>query len=494
MDALPYHYEVLDFFHDDENSCALTILAHRTRFHVIADIDNLRDESAETTQDSGILENYLRLLDRFKVSSDDGETESPQESTDSGIDINMADSADSKPNSSAGVSAADSLYRCLVSPVESKIRKAARPREHPKSTLKDWYNLPTRFFNLQARGQKLQALELEASPDLEQRMSKLRPCLTPVPKYILSIDTPRYAASDLHLMGCTNSPPPYHPSIVELPASVLSDDKGGARQRLFFKAVDNADPQPTKREISLLHQIAKKGLHDQIRYPRLEEIVTDGASQKHIMGFLQTLIPDPTPLTQKLDSSVPQELREKWAREADRMNMILHEHGIVWGDAKGDNFMVDSSGDLWIIDFGGSYTEGWVDPEISETTEGDNMGVEKVVNALYDPDENVEGRGHGDEDQQRDDVDEKKRKRDGEERPGEPKKQKNGRRVKFDTSEAPRYCYCGGLSSGTMIGCDGPDCKKEWFHIECTDLTEVPAGKKAWFCRDCESASQIAAE
>ena len=57
----------------------------------------------------------------------------------------------------------------------------------------------------------------------------------------------------------------------------------------------------------------------------------------------------------------------------------------MWGDAKADSFLVDRDEKPWIIDFGGSYTEGWVDLDLNETEEGDEMGVEKVVNALEDP-------------------------------------------------------------------------------------------------------------
>ncbi|KAJ1324932.1 Kae1-associated serine/threonine protein kinase [Microdochium nivale] len=64
---------------------------------------------------------------------------------------------------------------------------------------------------------------------------------------------------------------------------------------------------------------------------------------------------------------------------------VLHDAGIVWGDAKADNFLVDRHSKLWIIDFGGSHTKGWVDPVLDETEEGDHMGVDKVVNALRDP-------------------------------------------------------------------------------------------------------------
>ena len=53
---------------------------------------------------------------------------------------------------------------------------------------------------------------------------------------------------------------------------------------------------------------------------------------------------------------------------------------------KGDNFMVDENDELWIIDFGGSFTEGWVEEKYMETEEGDDMGVGKVREGLRDPD------------------------------------------------------------------------------------------------------------
>jgi serine/threonine protein kinase len=78
---------------------------------------------------------------------------------------------------------------------------------------------------------------------------------------------------------------------------------------------------------------------------------------------------------------------------------LLHDNGIIWGDAKADNFMVDANDELWIIDFGGSYTEGWVDPDISETLEGDDMGLEKIQAALEDPDKNTVDLGLVDEEE-----------------------------------------------------------------------------------------------
>ena len=41
--------------------------------------------------------------------------------------------------------------------------------------------------------------------------------------------------------------------------------------------------------------------------------------------------------------------------------------------------------------------------------------------------------------------------------------------------DEPRYCYCNRISFGEMVGCDGEECEKEWFHLECVGLTRAPA-------------------
>ncbi|KAL8290632.1 hypothetical protein RQP46_002890 [Phenoliferia psychrophenolica] len=51
-----------------------------------------------------------------------------------------------------------------------------------------------------------------------------------------------------------------------------------------------------------------------------------------------------------------------------------------------------------------------------------------------------------------------------------------------DPSE-PTYCYCETVSYGEMIGCDNDDCPREWFHLACVGLDEIPEGD--WHCPDC---------
>lgn len=40
-----------------------------------------------------------------------------------------------------------------------------------------------------------------------------------------------------------------------------------------------------------------------------------------------------------------------------------------------------------------------------------------------------------------------------------------------------------------MIGCENEDCPREWFHMECLNLTTPPLG--TWYCRDCAVALGI---
>lgn len=57
--------------------------------------------------------------------------------------------------------------------------------------------------------------------------------------------------------------------------------------------------------------------------------------------------------------------------------------------------------------------------------------------------------------------------------------------------DEPRYCICGDVSWGTMVGCDADDCKQEWFHLECVNLTEEPKRLTKWYCPDCRKKLKL---
>lgn len=88
-----------------------------------------------------------------------------------------------------------------------------------------------------------------------------------------------------------------------------------------------------------------------------------------------------------------------------------------------------------------------------------------------------------------DTADDKKKRPDF--RPGTPQALKKRRRRDDDDDDLapkppglePTYCFCNQVSFGKMVGCDGDDCKREWFHLLCIGFTHPPKGK--WYCDEC---------
>lgn len=58
------------------------------------------------------------------------------------------------------------------------------------------------------------------------------------------------------------------------------------------------------------------------------------------------------------------------------------------------------------------------------------------------------------------------------------------RQTEDHADDEPLYCYCQQVSYGEMVGCDGENCEREWFHLPCTGLKELPRGE--WYCDDCK--------
>ncbi|KAM0704212.1 hypothetical protein Q7P35_008445 [Cladosporium inversicolor] len=509
MEDTPHH--VLDFLLDDEDSCALTVYREdNVRIHIIADIDKLKGAAKSSSTET--YDAYSKLVEAFKNESD-------QESVDSGVELPTNGKDESEAQSAED--AEETLQNWILDPVRRKISKS---RQQP--TLDEWYEAKTLFFELEvSKADELCAVEIEASSELKRRISKLKPEIS-LPKYIRDMDYPWFDSRKLTVLAGSGSPPPYHPT------QVRCEETG---KTYFFKAVDSEAPKTTKRELWHLNRIAQPDIADKISAPRLVGFVAKNTSKTHAIGFLQQDIPDPTPLTNWLEAEVPQEKRDAWASEAERMKNVLHEHNIIWGDAKADNFLVDKNDKLWIIDFGGSWTEGWIDPEFKETVEGDDMAMEKITNALHDPVANVEGASEkatsqdGSNSPKSNTAQRLKRKASESEasdsdesegsyqrRNGDTKKHKHADEPEEDTAREvtppsdsadepvveptpPKrrkseqvenqaqeiYCYCDAPSAGPMVGCDNPDCERQWFHFYCAGLKESPPDDMPWFCRDC---------
>ncbi|MCP9261818.1 Inhibitor of growth protein [Dirofilaria immitis] len=63
-----------------------------------------------------------------------------------------------------------------------------------------------------------------------------------------------------------------------------------------------------------------------------------------------------------------------------------------------------------------------------------------------------------------------------------------------DESDSDRrvWCFCREKGYGSMVACDDPACRYEWFHYGCVNVIEKPKGK--WYCPECapkHSASEM---
>ncbi|KAI0423526.1 hypothetical protein F5Y09DRAFT_226225 [Xylaria sp. FL1042] len=186
----------------------------------------------------------------------------------------------------------------------------------------------------------------------------------------------------------------YHPSNVEIcydyprnvlikpPTRVVVARPGGGSITCFFKSFRvSFGKAHAKNELLTLRKIAIAQIPPppQVLVCRLHGVVRDGNG---LLGMLFTWIDKKAVLSRGLAAESSAELRQRWATQIDRSLKKLHQQGIIWGDVKPENVLIDTNDDAWIIDFGGSYTPGWVDPEMAGTLEGDLQGLVKITEML----------------------------------------------------------------------------------------------------------------
>ncbi|EXK46482.1 hypothetical protein FOXG_20417 [Fusarium oxysporum f. sp. lycopersici 4287] len=107
-----------------------------------------------------------------------------------------------------------------------------------------------------------------------------------------------------------------------------------------------------------------------------------------ILGILLTHIdnrgcPLSTKIALKEHHDPPPEVRQRWMDQIAAAVSGLHDTGIIWGDVKAENVLIDQDSNAWVTDFGGGYTKGWVDKEVAETMEGDRMGMAKLREFVF---------------------------------------------------------------------------------------------------------------
>jgi hypothetical protein len=153
-------------------------------------------------------------------------------------------------------------------------------------------------------------------------------------------------------------------------------------QLCFFKQVLAGDIASTIREFSAYANIQSAGFGPEVLTSRLYGVVEDEETSR-VIGLLLSYIDcqSQTLYCARRHLRYPS-LRKKWLDQIVSTLRHLHAHQITWGDGKPANILIDVHDDAYLIDFGGGYTQGWVNKALSNTIEGDLQALERIINYL----------------------------------------------------------------------------------------------------------------
>lgn len=257
----------------------------------------------------------------------------------------------------------EDFYDWAVEPLLPTLHELCPANPISKRTIQDFLSSPTKTFALRAVADNLVAFPLETRHDTE---------LTP--RFGIALSDNECAPwpsfhpsavrmSDQNALG----PPSQTPSRV-----VLTNDTVA-----FFKLMRSGDSRPLKRELNIYKKVARSPLEGSLRISRLLGLVRN--ENGLVFRILLTYIDcSRMTLSCAVKPATPTPVRHKWIIQLRHAMRQLHNAGIVWGDAKPDNVLIDRNKDAWVVDFGGGYTEGWVPKELVGTMDGDLIALEKM--------------------------------------------------------------------------------------------------------------------
>ncbi|KAF8864637.1 hypothetical protein BDZ45DRAFT_669409 [Acephala macrosclerotiorum] len=244
---------------------------------------------------------------------------------------------------------------------------AQAPKQNLKVTLHDFLHPEIFYYSLRAVDGELTLVQSDGrgvgmrAPGLELDDSAFSPAW------------PSFLPTEIEV--CITNP---EDAIFATPNKVLINGKTIS----FFKLYQANETNMALRELENYKRITESNLDSDVRICRLLGVVKDDENQ--LIGLLLTYVEcDFLTLTCAAKPDTPASTKQKWVDQVTGILTQLHKAGIVWGDAKPDNVVIDKNGDAWIVDFGGGYTRGYVEREKAGTIEGDLQGLEKTVEYVF---------------------------------------------------------------------------------------------------------------
>jgi len=216
--------------------------------------------------------------------------------------------------------------------------------------------------------------------------------IKPSESYTLSAGEASYDSAEEDELGIDTTLPCYSTKAIltlkifaegggHLASQVLVDGK-----EMFCKALGGAGGligTSVGRELDCLQEVRKPppaASDAMIRIPQLLGYVRH-ADTGRIVGFLRQWVPGRR--LRDIDiPATPAQRRQAWIEQIREAVHALHARGTTWGDGKASNVVIDERGDAWLIDFGGGWTNGWVDEELMNTVEGDELAISRISQFL----------------------------------------------------------------------------------------------------------------
>ncbi|EWG55540.1 hypothetical protein FVEG_13528 [Fusarium verticillioides 7600] len=254
----------------------------------------------------------------------------------------------------------EDFYDWIVAPLLPKFREV--PEITSTLTLQHFLFPETCRYDIQGDGEQLVASASTDSSEVNPMFGIQLPEESCAPWH-------HFDPKDIQLPRKKNEhgPPSY------LPSRVLLKDGNAA----FFKPMRWGDQKTFMNELEKYKNIRDAHLDESLRISRLIGLVRDGTGP--VFGLLLTYIDcGRKTLLCAAGPDISRELKQSWAQQVHDAVQQLHAAGIIWGDAKPDNVLVDRKNDAWLIDFGGGYTNGWVPKELAGTVEGDLQGLKRI--------------------------------------------------------------------------------------------------------------------